>query len=107
MVQAVKVIGDAINNVIGSLGFIKDVFDGFGDSVNALLSGDPAAAGKILVEQFEQLFSVDNWEKVGDALLGGLEDGALAVNDAILGSIGISSKSSSQASYSAGCAIFP
>ena len=35
-------------------------------------------------------------EKVGEAILEGLEDVGLAINDAILGSIGISTKTSWQ-----------
>ena len=92
--KAIKVIGDAIMAVFDSLDFIADAWSEFGVGVESLLSGNFAEAGQAFAQAFQTFLDPDNWEAVGEAILEGLEDVGYAINDAILGFIGISMKES-------------
>ena len=61
VVEAVKVIGESIMAIVDSLDFIAEAWDDFRDGINALFSGDPAAAAKALGQAFTAAFDPENW----------------------------------------------
>jgi hypothetical protein len=91
---AIQAIGEVLDIILKSLDFLAKAFEDFGKSLNLLFSGDPAGAAVALASAFETAFDPASWEAAGEIVLEGLEDAGLAVNDAVLGSTGISSKTS-------------
>lgn len=94
--KAIEAVGEFLAPIIDSLDFIQEAWSGFNNGVNSLLSGDFAAAAQSFEQSFQTIINPENWEKVGEAVLETLEDVGLAINDAILGSMGISDKKSWQ-----------
>ena len=88
-------LGNEILAIFNSgLDFLANVWSGLLSGIQNLISGvADLAVG--LYEDFKEIFSEETWEKAGEAILEGLEDLGYAINDAVLGSIGLSNKESS------------
>lgn len=92
----VVVLVEGIQGIIESLDFVVEAFDDFTGGLEALLNGDIAGFAEGFAEGFETLFEPEKWKELGQEAKDFAVDLGFALNDLILGSIGISDSSSRQ-----------